>query len=135
VKLVPVPTTHEYLDRTEHHWFPFLKDISRRSKEPVKDLYFQIRRFDVQIVLAIDDNKTVAIAGLRRWMRGSDMIGEIVWATGKGMKQWQHLVDDIEKYLKETGSVECRPICRLGWSRMLKARGYRPTHMIMEKRL
>jgi len=40
-----------------------------------------------------------------------------------------------ERYLKDMNCVECRPICRLGWSRQLKQRGYKITHLVMEKRL
>jgi hypothetical protein len=68
--------------------------------------------------------------------RGNDLIGEICWLTGRGMKEWQHLLPQMEKYLKEhKGCVEIRPICRPGWSRLLKQRGYKTTHYVMEKKL
>ncbi len=51
------------------------------------------------------------------------------------MKLWLHLLDDIERYLKEMGCAECRPHSPLALERVLKARGYKPTHVIMEKTL
>ena len=136
MQLVPVPTTKEYVDAYEHHWMPLLPMISKRSKEPVAELAAQIRSLRTQVLLAFDDdNKAVALAGVQYKPRGNDMIGELIWCTGHKRTDWQHLVAEIERYLKDMNCVECRPICRLGWSRQLKQRGYKITHLVMEKRL
>ena len=74
--------------------------------------------------------------GIRYLRCNDDLIAEWIWMTGKGMKQWTHLLADLETYLTEhIGCAEIRPVCRPGWSRLLKQRGYRITHYTMEKRL
>ena len=135
MKLVPIPTTDEYLNKTFPLWFPFLQNISRRSKEPVRDMLAAINRKDIQLVLFWDEDekKPLALLGLRVIKRGDDLIGELVWLTGSGMKRWTHLLPMVEQYLKHLGCVEARPICRKGWSRLLLQHGYRTTHLTMEK--
>jgi len=120
------------------HWYPFLQDISKRSKEPVKNLAAQILRKEVQPFLIWDEQaeRAVALLGIRYLRCNDDLIAEWIWMTGKGMKQWTHLLADLETYLTEhIGCAEIRPVCRPGWSRLLKQRGYRITHYTMEKRL
>ena len=135
MKLVPVPTDDHYIQVTAPHWFPFLEGISRRSKEPVQSLFNYIVNRQVQVLLAWDEQaqKAVAIAGVRFWLRGPDLIGDLVWCTGRNRKEWQHLLAEIEHYLKDVGCAECRPTARLGWSKLLKQHGYKATHVVMEK--
>ena len=132
---VPIPGRYEDLNNSFDIWSPFLKDISRRSKEPVLDLLAQIARLEVAIALVWDGKAARALVGVRFRQRGNDLIGEIVWLTGKGMREWRHLLTEMESYLKQRGCVEIKPICRPGWSRFLKQRGYRTTHLTMEKKL
>jgi hypothetical protein len=134
---VPVPPNLETLRKTAHAWLPFLPDISKRSKEPVEQLIDYIIRRDVEIGFAWDEEKkeATALAGLQFKQQGNDKVGEILWVTGRGAKEWQHLISEIEGYLKHLGCTICRPLCRPGWSRLLKQRGYRVTHYVMERRL
>jgi hypothetical protein len=133
MNFVPIPTTDEYLNATVQHWMPFVPAISRRSKEPVISLLGQIARHEVQLALVWDGEKARALVGIRFCRRGEDLIGEIIWLTGSGMREWRNLLPQLEQYLKDMGCVEIRPVCRLGWSRFLKANGYKATHMTMEK--
>jgi hypothetical protein len=133
LQFVPIPTTSEYLNKTFAIWFPFLDGISRRSKEPLESLLDQIGRHDVQLALVWDGKAAHALIGIRFVRRGSDLIGEIIWLPGEGMKDWLHLLPQLEQYLKDMGCAEIRPICRLGWSRFLKTKNYKATHMMMEK--
>jgi len=137
MRLVPIPTTDEHLRGSARHWLPFLSGISRRSRESVEQLIDLISRREVQPVLVWDEVelKAVALAGVRFVMRGKEKIGEVVWLTGTGRKTWQHLLTDLEQYMRDMGCVECRPVCRLGWARLLKQQGYKATHLTMEKKL
>ncbi len=87
------------------------------------------------MVLAWDEETGTApgMVGISYSYCGGDPIGEIVWIVGKDMKRWLHLMDDIERFLKDMKCVECRPHSPLALERVLKSRGYRPTHVIMEK--
>ena len=131
MQLIPIP--FDDLDKTAFHWFPFLPAISKRSKETVVNLLGQIKRHEVRIALVWDGQQARALIGVRIIRRGDDLIGELCWTTGQGMREWQHLLDVLEQLLKDAGCVEIRPICRLGWTRFLKSRGYKTTHMMMEK--
>ena len=138
MRLVPVPTTDEHLSRLFPHWYPFLEKISRRSKESVEDLLAQVARKDVQPILIWDEQaeRAVALIGMRYAKRGEELLAEWVWLTGRDRKAWQQLLPELEKYLKEhVGCVAVRPLCRPGWSRILKPAGYRVTHYQMEKKL
>jgi hypothetical protein len=137
MQFLPLPPTYKDLTYLFPLWYPFLDDISKRSKEPVQDLLGAVKRGDVRIALVWgDDNKAHALIGMQYRKRGDDLIGEIVWLTGKGMKDWQHLLPELEKFLRE--HMHCtiiKPICRPGWSRLLKQHGYKTTHLMMEKSL
>lgn len=137
MKLLPIPTDPKYLQATAPHWYPFLERIAQRSGEPVNDLLDQIGRLVVQPILAWDDekNEATALSGIRRCFVGDSLMGDLVWMTGGNRETWQHLLDDLEHYLKEDGCIKCRAACRPGWSRFLKQRGYKMTHIFMEKNL
>src|SRR5262245_56292716 len=97
----------------------------------------QVLNHEVQVILVWDDDarEALAIVGVRYCLRGETRIAELVWLTGLGREAWQHLLADLEKYLKDIGCAECRPLCRPGWSRLLKKHGYHMTHVVMEKAL
>jgi len=130
-----MPLQFEDLTRLFPLWWPFLDNMSKRSKEPIEQLEAAIKQREVQVALVWDGSKAHALVGLRFVQRGTDTIGEIVWLTGKGMKQWQYLLPEMEQYLRDRGCVEIRPICRPGWARLLKPKGYRITHYVMERKL
>ena len=93
----------------------------------------------MQPILIWDDaeQRAVALIGMRYTTRGDELLAEDgVKLTGRDRKAWQHLLPELERYLREhVGCVAVRPLCRPGWSRFLKTRGYRTTHVQMEKKL
>lgn len=133
--LVPIPVTPEYLRQSEPLWFPFLERISRRSGEPVSSLFDRIMSGEVQPILVWDGKEACALCGVRFYMLGNEKIGEWVWMTGYGRKDWEHLLSEMERFMRDVGCSVCRPVCRPGWSRQLKRNGYRTTHYLMEKKL
>lgn len=138
MKLVPIPTTNDALLKMAPLWVPFLDKIARRSKETVNALLYKVANRQVQPILIWDEaeQKAVALLGISYHMRGNDKIAEWVWLTGVGRKSWEPLLSDLEQYLMEYEEcAELRPICRPGWSHLLKKHGYRITHYMMEKTL
>jgi hypothetical protein len=136
MKLVPIPMTDEALARTAGHWSQFLPAIAKRSKETVLALLAKVERKDVQPILIWDEDnlRAVALLGIAYHKRGDDLIAEWVWMTGKDREQWQDLLPELERYLKEhIGCAVIRPVCRPGWMPFLKQRGYKQTHVMMEK--
>lgn len=134
MKLLPIPlAAHELW---KEHWAPFLPLIAKRSHESVNDLIGQIVRREVRLVLVVDDDaKVQALVGVRIHQMNGKSCGDMIWLAGFGREQWQELLPAFEQLLRDAGCVMCRPICRPGWSRYLKTRGYRLRHVIMEKPL
>lgn len=134
--LLPVPTTREHLERSARHWLPFVESIAERAREPVTVLIDDVMsgRVQVHLVWNEDAKEAKALAGVRIVMRGSDRIAELIWCTGEGMADWADLVSDIERYCKEhLNCAGIKAICRPGWKKTLAPKGYRLTHLVMEK--
>lgn len=135
MRLIPVPITDEALKNLAPLWLPFLPRIAQRSHESVPDLFGQIVRHEVRLVLVMDGDKARALVGVRVHQMNGKSCGDIIWTAGFGREQWQILLPEFEQMLRDAGCVMCRPICRPGWSRHLKQHGYRLKHIIMEKPL
>src|SRR5215475_11671321 len=130
----PIPINRDDLFKCANYWVPFLEGISRRSKEPITDLFDAVWDLRVQIAFVWDGEKPRALVGIMYRRNGDDLIAEIVWLTGKDMREWRDLLPDMERYVKEhQGCTVIRPICRPGWSRQLRNCGYRTTHYVMER--
>ena len=120
MRFVPIPTSEEALRRSAHIWLPFIPRIADRSDETVDE----------------KQNKARAVIGISYRKLGRELVAELHWAAGFGMKDWEHLLPQVEQYLKE--HVHCtisKPICRPGWKPLLKKHGYKQTHVVMEKML
>jgi hypothetical protein len=132
--LVPIPRNN--LEQTGHIWAPFIEGISKRTGCPTWQHMSEIYSGAVEIMLAYDGDTAHALAGVRYLRRGSLVDGVIIWCTGANRKRWFPLIDEIEKYLREhKGCAKVTAIARPGWTRPLKARGYRVTHIQFEKEL
>ncbi len=135
---VPIPTTHEHLRASSRHWLPFLEKISKRSHESVEEMLDQIAAGLVHLALVWNDETKTACAllGMQFRKNGDDLVGEIHWLTGRGMKEWRTLLPELKAYLKtHVGCTVIKPICRPGWEPYLKAEGFKKTHIMMEMRL
>ena len=146
MRFVPIPTwrpeQEEYqksgLYKSAPLWLPFLPRIAKRGNESADELLDQVINGNVQIGIIWDhDNKTArALIGMQTRRAGHELVGEVHWVTGFGMKDWQHLLSQVERYLKDhRGCTIIKPICRPGWKPLLKEHGYRQTHIVMEKAL
>ena len=135
MQLIPIPIDEKSLLDWAPFWFPFLPSIAKRTKEDVKEIARKVMYREVRLTLAWDEtiDKPVALFGVRLHMRGNDLIAEWIWMTGQRYKTWAYLLPEFEQLLKRAGVVECRPICRPGWAKILKPSGYRLTHITMEK--
>ena len=132
--LVPIPS--DAVEGTAGIWRPFVEQIAARTRQHLDHLVGQIRSGEVQIHLVWEPQtqSAHALAGTRIVLRGNDRIGEIVWTTGIGRRRWLPLIADLETYHREhLGCAGMTAIARPGWSRELKARGYRLTHVMMDK--
>jgi hypothetical protein len=139
VHLVPIPTTPEFINATYHLWSPFLPHIARRSVYSLDELLGQLHRVEVQPVLVYDGANPVALLGVSYTRDGEDLVAELVWLTGANRHRWQHLLPELERFLRDMQCVKCRPICRPGWKKFLELHGYQHVrtdadhHIAMEK--
>jgi hypothetical protein len=137
VKLFSVPTTRAYLDVSEDrwNWTKFLPGVAKRSRDTVEVLLAEVLRGQTQIHLILNDaDEAVAMVGTQLTHSSQGMVGNLVWMTGEGRHDWEGLLPALERYLKEhIGCAAIRAECRPGWSKLLKANGYRLTHVVMEK--
>ena len=136
MQFVPIPTDVNELYRLRSIWGPFIPGITRRSGESEQELFDQIINGRVQIGLVWDGKQAHALIGILYRKSGHELVGEVHWVTGFGVKDWQHLLPELERYLKQqVGCTVIKPICRPGWKPLLKKAGYKQTHVMMEKRL
>ena len=133
----PIPTDRKSILTTAPMWLRFLPDIAKRSHETLEEIMGYILRHDVQIGVVWDNEKkeATALIGMQFKKQGDEFVGELRWVTGRGAKDWQHLIKEVEKYFRHLGCHISRPLCRPGWAPMLKQHGYRTTHYVMERRL
>src|SRR4030095_3457557 len=138
--LVPVPTTPEYLNASFELWSPFLPRIAHRSPWSVEQLLTKLCLHEVQPVLILDGKQPVALLGVSIVNDAGERVAELVWTTGKRRHEWQHLIAELERYLREhVKCKKCRAICRPGWRKFLEAHGYQlirvdaDKHIAMEK--
>lgn len=60
---------------------------------------------------------------------------KLLACTGEDAARWVNLLTQIEAWAKAQGCAAMEPICRPGWERHLKPKGYRKTHVVLEKTL
>lgn len=60
---------------------------------------------------------------------------KLLACTGDDAWRWVDLLAQIEAWAKAQGCAVMEPICRPGWERHLKPKGYRKTHVVLEKSL
>ena len=133
---VPIPTTREALDKTAPHWLPFVERLAKHTKEPLQGMIETVLGGRTQIGLVWDGEKALALLGWQFKRVGHQLIAEILWLTGRGVKEWRHLLPELERYLREhVGCTIIRPVPRPGWAPFLKEQGYKLTHYVMEKSL
>lgn len=136
MSLVLVPIPFDQVQGTANVWLPFVEKIARRTRCSVDELSGMILSGDVHIHLAWEPTakRAHALAGSQLYWRGGQKVGELIWCTGDGRKHWLPLLDDLEKHHREIlGCVGMNAKARFGWMRDLKDRGYRATHVLMEK--
>jgi len=134
LKFVPIPP--DAARKTVAHWLPFIEQIARRARAKPLVLIGNVLSGTVHLCLAwdADRNEAKALAGTQIVRRGDTRIAELIWLTGSGHEHWIPLFSDLERYFREhQGCAGIKAIARPGWSKLLKARGYRLTHVMMEK--
>ena len=93
---------------------------------------------DNQLWLVWDDDTEEKLKGVvvtRIIIRPNSKVANIFICTGKQRKLWQDRLHDIEKWAKENKCTHFETYARPGWSKLLKQKGYKITHYLLEKKL
>lgn len=134
--LVPIPP--DCLDATRAHWMPYVLSIAERAYNDPAEMQRMLYAGEAQAFLVWDAEalKAHAFIGVQYLGSTKGRVGQIIWLMGENRAGWVHLFGELETYLREREHcVTVRPIARRGWSKFLKASGYRETHVVMEKAL
>jgi hypothetical protein len=137
LKLLPVPTVNAR--ETRVLWMPYLVEISTRGQTSLDEMERMVLSGEAQVHLAWDmeANAARALAGtvIEPLPRGG-LVCHLVWCTGDRMAEWVDLVDDIAKWAKDhIGCVAMKATARPGWSKFLRPKGYRISHVVLERGL
>lgn len=137
ISFLPVPTVNVL--ETRVLWERFLRQVAKRSQMTFDELVSEAVTGRVQLHLAWDNenSKAVALAGTQIEKNAvGEYICHLVWCTGEGMNSWVNLVDDLALWAKShIGCTGIKATARPGWAKFLQPKGYRMTHVVMERKL
>ena len=103
------------------------------DSDDIKDL---CRQGAMQLWLVVSDSDTVlatVVTELRSNPNYKVCDARIV--TGTQMEKWHHHVSDLEKWAKGEGCKKMELYARPGWEKIMKPKGYKKTHVQIEKEL
>lgn len=102
------------------------------------DVYQACSKGDCQLWLGWDETakqKLKAVVVTRIILRPNSKVANIFICTGKNRKDWQDGLHDIEKWAKSNKCTHFETYARPGWSKILKQKGFKTTHYLLEKKL
>lgn len=100
-----------------------------------EDFARMCERGERQLWIVVEDGNVLAIALSEIVIYPRQKLCRITSAAGEGRFRWVHHLDEIEAWARDQGCAVLQPVVRPGWGPMLKERGYRRSHYVMERRL
>ena len=67
--------------------------------------------------------------------RPNTKVCNIFIATGREMKKWGHVMDELAEWAKSKDCTHMESHARLGWERVLKNYNFEKTHVFLERKL
>jgi hypothetical protein len=93
-------------------------------------------RFQLWVGSDAADPARVCVMLLTRLMRYPGLLAcELLACVGDDRPDWEHHLETVEAWARAQGCGLMQPIARPGWERVLARRGYRKTHVMLEKKL
>lgn len=113
---------------------PFFANFEKRSEGETfaDELMEDCRKGIRQCWLAVDDAEIYAVT-LTEVLENP--MGTVVIGFCTGVKRelwWELMLDEIEAWASHRGARRLRVVARPGWAPVLKERGYRETHRVLE---
>ena len=110
------------------------------GKFQLPDVARALAEGDFQLWVGIDDTAPESAPAVVRVMMLTRLLPyqrllacELLACVGDDREAWEPLLDDIEAWARANGAALMQPIARPGWERVLAKRGYRKTHVMLEK--
>lgn len=126
---VPAPDLDPWLPRIAWH----LEQFAANGQFTPADFISDIRARDRQLWVGIDDGvKAVALTMVLGDRLKSVSVSH---ACGESPESWLTLWDGLEAWARDIGARRIETLCRPGWERVLKGKGLRKSHVLLEKRL
>lgn len=91
------------------------------------------RRYQIWIAIDQGDVRALAVTTVKRYPLRR--VCSIMICTGKGREDWLQLLEQIEEWAKNNECAAVEPVARPGWQKVLAPKGYRMTHVVLEKEL
>lgn len=116
----------------------YMESIAGRSgRGTVKDLIDSIIAEECRLFGAVnyDNGEIKGVMLVRVIQYPLKRILELIACSGEDSALWVNLIDQVEDWGRENGCDAVEPICRPGWEKFLATRGYKKTHVILEKAL
>lgn len=83
-----------------------------------------------------DDDDVIRVMLLTRLLPYPRLLAcEVLACVGDDRETWEPLLEHVEAWARSHGAQLMQPIARPGWERVLAKRGYRKTHVMLEKKL
>lgn len=119
-------------------WEPYVVSIADRCGLQASGFIRDIVRGEDVLHLIYDDARNdiraVVITTFRNDQHGRKHC-HAPYCTGSGVGEWFDLLDDLEDWARLNGAASLKTTARPGWSRLMKPKGYRVTHVTLEKDL
>lgn len=124
-------------ERIDEYWVavrPFIETAMETSAydEPA-NVYEALKEERAQLWIVCHEDGICAVCVTRLTLDTKVKTCGIWVMTGEGREEWQHLIKEIEEFAMREGCTLMRHSARPGWSRPMKAHGYKMTHVILEK--
>ena len=101
------------------------EDIKEFCKQGAMQLWLVVSDFDTVLATVVTE--------VRNYPNYKVCDARIV--TGQKMKLWIHHLADLEKWAKDQGCKKMELFARPGWEKIMKKKGYKKTHVQIEKEL
>lgn len=116
---------------------PLLKSASEYSGEryEAEDILLRASEGWFQLWAVMNEHvlEAICVTETTQYPKCKEM--SIVIMTGKNMKLWLFLLNNLENIARDMGCKRLKGYARPGWERIINKHGYRKTHVILEKDL
>jgi hypothetical protein len=116
------------------HVFPLIEQVTNQTGECPGKLYQALMTGNAQMVVAFDDRGLAGVLITELPIIKGKTVCNIRIVAGRDRAGWWDHFSGLEQWARDKGcsAIRCSD-SRMGWERVLKAYGYRPVRVTLEK--